>query len=203
MTDLAPLTHTEAAELAEHEQVIEHGLKTFIEVGNALAAIRESRLYRTVHDTFEDYCRERWGFNDRRASQLITAAGLVSTIVETGLPAPANEGQARALTSVPEPDRADVWRETLDRTDGRPTAAAVRESAEVLEQRRKVAAEQRDARGHLLRVVELLDPVNGGSEFVASWADRLGPYDEELTALLQRARSALVTLDDLIEAAGR
>ena len=28
---------------------------------DALSVIREQKLYRSTHDTFEDYCRERWG----------------------------------------------------------------------------------------------------------------------------------------------
>lgn len=120
------MTMSEAAELAEAEEVIERGIQTFTEVGNALLKIRDGRLYRADFGTFEDYCRERWGFSRPRAYQLIEAADVVSTIVDTGLPAPANEGQARELSRVPEPERAEVWRETVERTNGKPTAAAIR-----------------------------------------------------------------------------
>lgn len=40
--------------LASCEQRIERGLKTFIDVGQALAEIRDSRLYKGTHETFED-----------------------------------------------------------------------------------------------------------------------------------------------------
>ncbi|MEU4823116.1 hypothetical protein AB0H37_14695 [Actinomadura sp. NPDC023710] len=90
-------------------------------VGNALLRIRDGRLYRADFGTFEEYCRERWGFSDSRARQLIGAAQTVTTVTVAGLPAPANEGQARALTAVPEPERAEVWRETVERTNGQPT----------------------------------------------------------------------------------
>lgn len=196
MTDVAVLTRAEALALAGYEQIIDRGLKTFVEVGNALAGIRESRLYRTDHATFEAYCRERWGFNDRRASQLISAAALVSTIVETGLPAPANEVQARELAKVPEPQRADVWRATVERTDGKPTAAAVAETA-------RRAAEQRDARALLRRIVDLAAPVNRNAGFVQGWIDQLGAYDEELAELTGRAQEAISVLDDLIEGSAR
>lgn len=123
--ELAPV---EAQALTEHEAVIERGLNTFTEVGNALLAIRDGRLYRVEHDTFEDYCQERWGFNRHRASQLINAAGVVTNVTSAGLPAPTNEGQARELARVPQEQRAEVWQETLARTDGKPTAAAIRET---------------------------------------------------------------------------
>lgn len=122
------LSTTDHRGLADHEAVIERGMNTFIEVGNALLAIREERLYRDGHATFEDYCRERWGFGRDYADRMIAAAAIVPTIVSTGLPAPTNEGQARELARVPEEDRADVWRETVERTDGKPTAAAIRET---------------------------------------------------------------------------
>ncbi|MFA1552007.1 hypothetical protein [Actinomadura chokoriensis] len=38
------------------------------------------------------------------------------------------ESHARELARVPEPERAEVWRETVERTNGKPTAAAIRET---------------------------------------------------------------------------
>lgn len=116
------------------EEVIGRGLQTFVEVGNALLTIRDDRLYRESHDAFEDYCRERWGFSRQRAQQLTSAAQAVTTIVGTDLPAPVNEGQARELARVPEDKRSEVWRETVARTEGRPTAKAIRETYEATAQ---------------------------------------------------------------------
>lgn len=128
MTDI--LSASESAALTEHEAVIERGIKTFYEVGMALADIRDRKLYRASHRTFEEYCQGRWQMTGSRAYQMIDAANVVSTIVETEVPPPANEGQARELGRVPEPERAAVWAETVERTDGKPTAAAVRETYE-------------------------------------------------------------------------
>jgi hypothetical protein len=128
MTDLAPTARLSLAEadlLAECEDVIAQGLQTFFDVGNALISIRENKLYRKSHATFDAYCVEKWGISDSRARQLISAAWTVTNVTVAGLPAPENEGQARALGRVAKEDLADVWAETLERTDGRPTAAAV------------------------------------------------------------------------------
>ena len=76
----------DAHQLETYEQVIERGLSTFVDVGNALTAIRENRLYRSTHSTFEAYCQERWGFNRTRAHHLIDAAEAANkmfTIVNT------------------------------------------------------------------------------------------------------------------------
>lgn len=126
MTEI--LNASEQADLVQLEAVIERGMNTFIEVGNALAAIQERKLYRADHGTFEGYCRAKWGFSRQRAYQLTAAAEAVTTIVDADLPVPANEGQARELSRIPEPERVEVWRETVERTGGQPTAAAVRET---------------------------------------------------------------------------
>lgn len=126
---LATLNPAAQVALTSCEQRIERGMKTFIDVGQALAEIRDSRLYRGTHPTFEDYCQDRWGFSRQRAQQFTAAAELATTIVDTGLPAPTNEGQARALAAVPEDERAEVWRDVVESGD-KPTAAAIRKAAE-------------------------------------------------------------------------
>lgn len=129
-TTTAALTVAEADQLADCEAVIAKGLQTFIEVGQALLTIRDNRLYRTSYGTFEEYCRNTWGFNDRRASQIIEAAH-VSKILGT---APATESHAAALAPLkddPDAMRA-VWETANERTDGKPTAKVIRECREEL-----------------------------------------------------------------------
>lgn len=99
--------------LEQHEATIERGLKTFVEVGRALQAIRDERLYREQYDRFEDYCQERWGWSRQRAYQFIDAAettGRLTTIVDTH---PATESQARPLTQLPPEEQADAWEEVV------------------------------------------------------------------------------------------
>jgi hypothetical protein len=96
------LTAPERQRLAELEAVIERGLDTFAEVGRALLEIRDARLYRETHATFEAYLRERWGMSRQRGYQLMDAAR-VSTIVDTaGLPVP----PMRPRRSLPRPPEA-------------------------------------------------------------------------------------------------
>ena len=40
---------------------------SFMNVGRALAEIRDERLYRDDYDTFEDYLAGRWGLDSERA----------------------------------------------------------------------------------------------------------------------------------------
>lgn len=127
-----PLTQDEAEALDRYEVVIRRGLKTFTEVGAALLAIRDRRLYRTTHATFEDYCRATWQISDRRARQLIEAAAVVDELEDqTGTMVP-NERQARELAPLRDnPDQLrETWQRANDATGGKPTAAAVREARE-------------------------------------------------------------------------
>lgn len=121
--------------LEQCEEVIERGLGTFVEVGLALMEIRDKRLYRETHDTFEAYCRQRWQFSDSRARQLIGAAETVTTVTVGGLPAPSSERQARALTPLKdEPEKmAQAWEEAVKESNGKPTAASI--AAAVSEQK--------------------------------------------------------------------
>lgn len=91
------VTLAERDRLAELEAVVDRGMQTFVDVGNALMEIRDSRLYREKHGTFAAYCRERWGFSDSRGRQLIAAAKTVTDVTGAGLPAPRTEGEARRL----------------------------------------------------------------------------------------------------------
>jgi len=68
------LSAQEQYDFQRHEKTITENVKTFIEVGTALADIRDRKLYRLNFDTFEDYCRERWGWERRHAYRMIEAA---------------------------------------------------------------------------------------------------------------------------------
>jgi len=78
------LTKAEAKALADCEDTIARGCRAFIEVGNALATIRDSQLYRQTHATFEDYVKERWPFGKAYAYRLIGAAETAAVLSPIG-----------------------------------------------------------------------------------------------------------------------
>jgi hypothetical protein len=102
------LSTTEAKELERCEAVIERGLETFLEVGTALCEIRDRRLYRAAHGTFEAYCRERWGMSRIHAHRMIEGSKVAESLLPTGN-IPATERVARALTALPAAERQPVW----------------------------------------------------------------------------------------------
>jgi hypothetical protein len=111
------LTMMEQSELARHEATIERGLATFVDVGQALFAIRDGRLYRLDYGTFEDYCRERWGFTGERARLLMRSAEVVNHLAETPTMVgvlPTTERHVRPLTSL-QPDQQPVaWQRAVE-----------------------------------------------------------------------------------------
>ncbi len=124
------LTAAESSRLAVLEDTVFRGLSDFVNVGLALGEIRDRRLYRKTHTTWEDYCRERWHVTDRRVRQLMAAATVTKEIGESGTTgsAPTTERQARELVPLTPEQRQEVWTEAT--ADGaQPTAARLHELA--------------------------------------------------------------------------
>ena len=120
------LTLVELDRLTELEAIVEQGLQTFVEVGLALLAIRDERLYRQTHGTFVDYLAERWQMSESQGYRLIDAgrvAELISPIGEI-----ANEAQARELVPLldDEAELLDTWRELRAEHGDKLTAEKVR-----------------------------------------------------------------------------
>lgn len=57
------LTPAEIENLDQLEAIAQHDLETYVQVGDALAEIRDRHLYRGSHPSFEAYVSERWGVN--------------------------------------------------------------------------------------------------------------------------------------------
>lgn len=123
------MTRQEEARLRDAEATIEKGMRTFTEVGKALADIRDHRLYRHTHGTFEDYCRDRWDFSRIRAHQLIEGSEVAAAVLTTVNTPVASERVAREL--VPLKDKpeelAAVW-ESVSSNGEKPTAERVRDA---------------------------------------------------------------------------
>ena len=122
----------ERTALAELEIIIDRGLASFVEVGNALLEISDRRLYRATHGTFKGYVADKWQMTAARAYQLCDAAEVIkslppgkSTIVDT-------ESQARELARVAPEHRVEVLETALAQSINRGeklTAAQIREVA--------------------------------------------------------------------------
>ncbi len=130
---LEPTTE-ETPTLASCEAVIDRGMGTFVEVGEALATIRDCDLYREAgFATFADYCKSRYAISLPYAYRMIAASGIVrddlSPIGDNGNGAlPKTESVARPLSLLETPEeRTEAWKETVELHGDAPTAADVRE----------------------------------------------------------------------------
>lgn len=95
------LSYDEEQEREHLEKLVE---RAFYEAGKALRTLCDKKLYRSTHTTFEQYCRDRFGFERRQSYRLIEAAGVIDNIVEmcpnrTQI-LPTNEWQIRPLTKL-------------------------------------------------------------------------------------------------------
>jgi hypothetical protein len=122
----AQLDVAERKRLQELESIVEHGLQIFYEVGKALDEIREEKLYRETHKSFEAYCLDNWGIGRRTADRFISAARVVENLRPINLKFPTKENQVRPLTGLPRELQLEIWQEALESSpSGMPTGAAV------------------------------------------------------------------------------
>lgn len=110
------LTTSEAAEFGKCERTIKNTKGAFVACGKALEAIRDKKLYRAKHATFDEYCQKVWGWSRQRAHQLIQSSETVrslpaemSTMVDK-----ISERGARELTKVAKSSRVRVLKGVAD-----------------------------------------------------------------------------------------
>ncbi|MBI5818307.1 MAG: hypothetical protein HZA88_04910 [Verrucomicrobia bacterium] len=141
-----PMTEDETNELKACEKVIEQGLRSFTEVGRALATINGKKLYRMTHESFEAYCEEVWKMERTHAYRLIRAAGVVDDIERQAKTSSENQkdevwpiGHTLALTSesvvrplaklkTPE-KRYEAFQKALELASDKPLTAAIVQKA--------------------------------------------------------------------------
>jgi hypothetical protein len=123
--------------LDELESIIERGMQTFVEVGMALLEIRDKKLYKKDHQTFEDYCHKRWGWERRHGYELIAAAQVASNVRLNAQSTPESAStvptltQAVQLASLPAERQREVVQAIEENGDGL-VNTTVREIKEVV-----------------------------------------------------------------------
>jgi hypothetical protein len=120
------LTVSEGRLLSDLEKTIEAGKQTFVDVGLALTQIRNDRLYRATHGSFQCYCEERWNFSRVQAHRLIDAANVVSALPIGN--SVGTESQARELAKVEPARRVEVLKKATS-PSGKVTAKSIAAAA--------------------------------------------------------------------------
>lgn len=124
-----PLTIEEEKARFSLERKVE---RAFYEAGTALRELRDRRLYRSTHVTFEEYCRERFDFTRRRPYQLIEAAQIYDNLIDKCEPMvpvlPTKEGQVRPLSELNTDEQPIAWEAAVKQAGGKvPTGRIVKD----------------------------------------------------------------------------
>jgi len=142
------LSKDEVEELERCETVIRKGWGTFLDVGRALATIRDKGLFKGKYDTFDLYWKKELGVSRSYAYSLIESAAVndqMSAIADIGVK-PLNEAQLRELIPVKEDRRIDAWKRAVELAGDKPiTAKIVRKAALKFKPRRSGKAKIKKA----------------------------------------------------------
>ena len=114
--------------LNDCEAIIGRNMLGVVEFGQALARIRDLKLYRADYETWEAYVAKRWEIKARTSYQYITAAEIFENVrncAETAI-LPTNESQLRQLARLGDGDQVQAWKEAVETApDGKMTARHV------------------------------------------------------------------------------
>ncbi|MEV6013200.1 hypothetical protein AB0M29_41360 [Streptomyces sp. NPDC051976] len=93
------LSHTEIHDLGVCEWAVDHLATARWLAGKALQSIRDRKLYRQDHRTFEEYVQDRWEMSERAAYQAIEEWPLAERLQQT-LDKPVTPSHTRALLPI-------------------------------------------------------------------------------------------------------
>ncbi|MHC5824799.1 MAG: hypothetical protein ACYT04_55400 [Nostoc sp.] len=116
--------------------------RAFFEAGKALAELRDRRLYRSTHKTFDEYCLDRFGYNRSRSYQLVDAAVVVDNLQKCPQIVdilPTAEGQVRPMTKLEPQEQQEVWLRAVELAGGKvPTGRIVKDVVQRIMEATKV-----------------------------------------------------------------
>ena len=140
------LATNEVYRLEYLEDMIDKGMKTFMDVGRALSEIQSAKLYRGQFGSFEDYCKDRWHFSGNYGRCLIEATKVVDEFqaFPEATPIPRVASHAVALSSIPQEHRRDAWMDAIGNADADGRSVSAKDIAAAAENR---AAEMNESAG--------------------------------------------------------
>ena len=109
---MSDLTTGESKDFKRLDAIVQAGLKTFIEVGTALAEIRDRELWRENFISFVDYT-ESYGWSKTHAYRLIESAKTAISVSQIWENATPNESQSHELAAAGE-KASEAWVKALE-----------------------------------------------------------------------------------------
>ncbi|MBD2458868.1 hypothetical protein H6G80_33040 [Nostoc sp. FACHB-87] len=137
--EIPELTEQEQSDRLHLERKVE---RAFFEAGKALAELRDRKLYRSTHRTFEEYCRDRFGHSRQQSNYLIAAAGVYENLTTNGCQnvtdenlttigcqiLPTSERQVRPLVPLTVEEQLTCWQSAVKEAGGKvPTGRIVKD----------------------------------------------------------------------------
>ncbi|MDV2997313.1 MAG: hypothetical protein N4J56_007018 [Chroococcidiopsis sp. SAG 2025] len=158
---LEPLNPDEQRDRARLELRVE---RAFYLAGRALAQLRDRRLYRSTHKTFEAYCRDRFNCSSDAAYLKIAAAEVYDNIQKflptngRQIPMPTKERQVRDIAKADlEPEvQAEVWVRSVDEAGGNvPSSRVVKGAIEQCKEKPLLLVQDECQVGDVFNLVRL------------------------------------------------
>lgn len=150
------------SELTEDEEQERHRLeskveKAFHEAGIALRELRDKRLYRSTHKTFEEYVKERFGYSRISAHYRIAAVDVIDNLLTIGEQIlPTSERQVRDLASLTPGMQCQVWQEAVEQADGKiPSGRIVKDIVQRLKEKPLTLASDYCSIGDVFTLIRL------------------------------------------------
>jgi hypothetical protein len=117
--NIAPERLLSLEERQERNSLEQTVVQAFYIAGESLKALRDKRLYRETHATFEAYIRDRFAFTRRAADYLISAASVVENLKREPMVLkcnvlPTNERQCRPLAKLPAQQQREAWNKAVE-----------------------------------------------------------------------------------------
>lgn len=171
----------------------------FYEAGKALRELRDKRLYRSTHKTFEEYCKDRFGFERRHPYRLIDGADIVDNLIQmcpNGTQIlPTSERQVRPLTKLEREEQRQAWQMALEQAGGKvPTGNIVKDIVQRIRERTKVPNPYQV--GEVCRILPSYNPELKGKSgcwcivtYVADYSCTVITWDCEYVVKLEHLKS--------------
>lgn len=144
------LTYDEQRERDRLEKLVE---RAFYEAGKALFQLREQKLYRSTHKSFDEYCRSRFAFTRRHVDYLVAGSQVVDNLMEvdcsqTSTPEmrtnrshilPTNEYQVRPLSKLEPSEQRECWHQAVEAAGNKaPSNQVVKSIVDKIRERTKI-----------------------------------------------------------------
>lgn len=130
--------------LSEEEQCVRDRLEfeieqiqrnSYYEIGKKLVPLREGKLYRSTHETFDDYCQDTFGIGSRHGDNFIQFFTVTNNLREIRMIHsqnqldeidPTNLEQTKALGKLKTPEEQwRVWNKAVEATKGKVPSGAI------------------------------------------------------------------------------